>query len=120
MWESRQLPNYRGSLYLRNMDPGTDQLHFFTFLTRVLLLRDQMISRLGSANIQFVPLWKGPVHEDLFFEGVGEQYQVHLPGRCHADRQLFTRQIHYNRRTNSQQQCNNIQETLQVNCMCRQ
>jgi hypothetical protein len=33
---------------------------------------------------------------------------------------LFTRQIHYNRRTNSQQQCNNIQETLQVNCMCRQ
>ena len=98
MWESRQLPNYRGSLYLRNMDPGTDQLHFFTFLTRVLLLRDQMISRLGSANIQFVPLWKGPVHEDLFFEGVGE----------------------HNRRTNSQQQCNNIQETLQVNCMCRQ
>ena len=38
--------------------------------------------------------WGKVQFEDIFFEGVGEQYQVHFPGRCHVDRQLSTRQIH--------------------------
>ena len=39
--------------------PETDRLHFFTFPTRVL--RDQMIARLRSEGVQFLPLGKGPM-----------------------------------------------------------
>ena len=38
-----------------------------------------MISRLAAANIPFVPLGKSPEEEDLFFEAVGQQYEVQFP-----------------------------------------
>ena len=62
--------------------PETDRLHFFTFPTRVL--RDQMIARLRSEGVQFLPRGKGPNDEDLFFEAVGEQYELQFPGAASA------------------------------------
>ena len=119
MRESRQLPNYRGSLYLRNMDPGTDQLHFF-FLQGCYSYEIKWFPDSEVQTSSLCPWGKVQFTKTSSSKEWVSNIRCIFPGRCHADRQLFTRQIHYNRRTNSQQQCNNIQETLQVNCMCRQ